>query len=287
MTVCSLQESGAIELYFYGELAAVERVRVADHLRRCPQCAEMLRELKMIRAALAAQPDISAPASADWSPFMRRLELAVRKDSGRGQVIAFASSAAGGSAPVGLPVGHGTGVRRPGRHFAGLLTMAALLALVALSVFVASRAGRSLVSPAGPEPDIASSVGSSTEIEVPVREGLATVGRRHLERSKLVVLGLATKDVAASTAADWEYERELAIGLLNDTRLYRLAAEQRGLSSLASVMKDLELVLLQASMAEGTDRRALPQIQRLIQKRGLVDKLDQKMGVVTTTGLVP
>ena len=68
-----------------------------------------------------------------------------------------------------------------------------------------------------------------------------------------------------------------------DTRLYRLAAEQRGLNSLASVMKDLELVLLQASMATGSDERALPQIQRLIQKRGLV----QKMDVVATTGLVP
>jgi hypothetical protein len=70
---------------------------------------------------------------------------------------------------------------------------------------------------------------------------------------------------------------------LNDTRLYRMAAEQRGLSSLAGVMRDLELVLLQASMAESTDDSALPQIQRLIARRGLVEKMD----VVGTTGLVP
>ena len=267
--MCSLHDSGAIELYFYGELDAVEGARVADHVRSCVQCAEILGELKMIRVALAARPDISAPASGEWSSFMTRLDDAIRADAGRGQVTAFAP-------------GVEAGFSRPDRRFAGLLTMAALLALVALSVFVASRAGRSLIAPAGSGTDVRRS-SASAENEVPVRTGLATVGMRHLERSKLVVLGLATKDVEGSSPADWEYERELATGLLNDTRLYRLAAEQRGLNSLASVMKDLELVLLQASMATGSDERALPQIQRLIQKRGLV----QKMDVVATTGLVP
>lgn len=279
--MCSLHDSGAIELYFYGELDAVEGARVADHVRSCVQCAEILGELKMIRVALAARPDISAPASGEWSSFMTRLDDAIRADGGRGQVIAFgASSEAAKTAPVASRPGEAG--FRPDRRLAGLLTMAALLALVALSVFVASRAGRSLVAPAGSGTDVRRS-SASAENEVPVRTGLATVGMRHLERSKLVVLGLATKDVEGSSPADWEYERELATGLLNDTRLYRLAAEQRGLNSLASVMKDLELVLLQASMATGSDERALPQIQRLIQKRGLV----QKMDVVATTGLVP
>ena len=275
MTACVIHESGAIELYFYGELDEVERAGVADHVRSCPECAEMLRELKMIRAALAERPDISTPPSGDWSAFMGRLDAALRPDVRAGEVIAFTRS----TAPRTL-MGE-AGSNRPGRRFAGLLATAALLAIVSVSVFVASRAGRSLVVPAVEQPG--SLPPASTQVEAPVREGLATVGLRHLERSKLVVLGLATKNVEASTASDWEYERELATGLLNDTRLYRLAAEQRGLNSLASVMKDLELVLLQASMAEGTDRRALPQIQRLIQKRGLV----QKMDVVATTGLVP
>ena len=272
MTACSIHDSGVIELYFYDELDEVGRAGVGSHVRSCPQCAEMLRELKMIRAALAERPDISAPPSGDWSSFMGRLDAAVRSDVRAGEVIAFPPSTInGGAAPAATR--H--------RRFVGLLATAALLAIVSASVFMASRAGRSLEVPAAERP--AASQPAVTQAEAPVREGLATVGLRHLERSKLVVLGLATKDVEGSTASDWEYERELATGLLNDTRLYRLAAEQRGLNSLASVMKDLELVLLQASMAEGTDRRALPQIQRLIQKRGLV----QKMDVVATTGLVP
>ena len=48
-------------------------------------------------------------------------------------------------------------------------------------------------------------------------------------------------------------------------------------------MRDLELVLLQTSMAQPTDETALPQIQRLIRKRGLVEKMD----AAGTTGLMP
>ena len=36
--------------------------------------------------------------------------------------------------------------------------------------------------------------------------------------------------------ADWAYERQLAGALLDDTRLYKQAAEARGLESLAGVM---------------------------------------------------
>ena len=96
-----------------------------------------------------------------------------------------------------------------------------------------------------------------------------------------MVLGLATKDPQMRTAADWAYERELASSLLNDTRLYRLAAEDRGLTSLAAVMNDLELVLLQTSFTDDKDPSSLPQLQRLIRRRDLIEKMD----VVTTTGI--
>ncbi len=48
-------------------------------------------------------------------------------------------------------------------------------------------------------------------------------------------------------------------------------------------MRDLELVLLETSMAQGSDPAKLPQIQRLIRKRQLI----QKMDVVNTAGLRP
>ncbi len=110
---------------------------------------------------------------------------------------------------------------------------------------------------------------------------MKAVGEQHFERSKLVVLGLASKEATATSTADWAYERELATSLLKDTRLYRLAAEERGLTSLAGVMRDLELVLLETSMAEQTDQKALGQIQRIIEKRGLIEKME----TVPTVGM--
>ena len=106
------------------------------------------------------------------------------------------------------------------------------------------------------------------------------LSEQHFERSKLVVLGLANKDPHHAREADWAFERGLASSLLSDTRLYRQAAEARGMKSLAGVMGDLELVLLQTSLADAPDAEALEQIQRLIHKRDLVTKME----VAATTG---
>ncbi len=106
------------------------------------------------------------------------------------------------------------------------------------------------------------------------------LSEQHFERSKLVVLGLANKDPHHAREADWAFERGLASSLLSDTRLYRQAAEARGMKSIAGVMGDLELVLLQTSLADAPDAEALEQIQRLIHKRDLVTKMD----VAATTG---
>ena len=62
---------------------------------------------------------------------------------------------------------------------------------------------------------------------------LREVSAEHLERSKLVVLGLATRDPQDTKSDDWQYERQLAGTLLSDTRLYRLAAQDRGISDVA------------------------------------------------------
>ena len=100
---------------------------------------------------------------------------------------------------------------------------------------------------------------------------LSALSDQHFERSKLVVLGIATKD---ARQADWAYERELAGTLLSDTRLYRVAAEERGMQALAGVMRDLELVLLQTSMSEQRDTASLEQLQRLIRRRDLITKME-------------
>lgn len=267
MSTCNLQEAGTIELYFYGELEPAAHASVLTHLSGCRECAQALEELQLIRTALSERPDIAGPASGDWTAFMDRLDDAVGAYAEARRVVPFARAA--------------PAARRP---YVSLLASAALLALVALSVFMASRASRdALTGERELAPASIVTDGREASGDPAMRAAMTTVGLRHLERSKLVVFGLAAKEPALDASSDWAYERELASSLLNDTRLYRLAAEQRGLTSLAGVMRDLEIVLLQASLAEATDTAALPQIQRLIHKRGLVEKMD----VAGTTGLLP
>ena len=93
---------------------------------------------------------------------------------------------------------------------------------------------------------------------------------------ELLVLTLQAgfRDHVADLEPGRAYERQLASTLLSDTRLYRLAAEERGLKSVARVMGDLELVLLQTSMSSNPEPATLQQIQRLIHKRDLVTKMD-------------
>jgi hypothetical protein len=263
---CDVQASGAIELFFYGELDAAEQARVKQHLPACAHCREALDELGVIRDALASRPVVSMPASGDWSAFMARLERSVAMEPDRSPSMADART-------DGRPV------------YMRYLAMAALLMLVTMSVlFVArSRPGvptssspSAAVPPAGaPEPAAApDDTGESAAV-------LAAASDEHFKRSKLVVLGLATMDPQRSNSRDWSYERSLASDLLSDTRLYRMAAEDRGMKTVAGVMRDLEVVLLETSLTDSTDPSALPQIQRLIQKRDLLEK----MNVMTTAGL--
>jgi hypothetical protein len=254
---CERHVSGDLDLYFYDELPADKREELGRHLAGCQDCRAALDELDAIRAALASRPDVSAPASGDWSQFMSRLDSAIageRSESPR--VISF--------------------VAAPRRRYAESVAIAALLALVTVSVTVVFRARH---VPSAPRATAA--VQHSVPAVTRDNSAFAAMTEEHFERSKLVVLGLATKDATHESAADWEYERELATSLLDDTRLYRLAAEDRGLDALAGVMKDLELVLLQTSLTDAKDPSSLPQLQRLIKRRDLIEKMD----VVTTTGL--
>jgi hypothetical protein len=240
---CDLQGSGTIELYFYGELPPAGERRVEEHVRACADCRAALEDLRAISRALAARPMVAAPGGEDWSGFMARLA----------EETAHAAPL-GGAAH--WPV-------------AGLVAAAALVAVTTTGVMFSMRAR----PPAAPADAVATRPAPAPP--APADEsGFEALSEEHFERSKLVVLGLAARDPARTASADWIYERELAGRLLTDTRMYRMAAQDRGLKSIAEVMGDLELVLLQASLTDARDPASLAQIQRLIRKRDLVEKLD-------------
>jgi hypothetical protein len=261
---CDVQAAGTIELYFYGELPPADRVAVQAHVSGCPECRLALDDLSVIRAALGGRPDVATPPGGDWSGFMGRLNAAVVADQSRPM------AAAGHSADMT------SGSPNPaGRRFAPYLALAATLALLAAGVIAVlhqraeTRDTASLLRP-GAAPELPPAVLPANRAAEP-DPALMAVSGQHFERSKLVVLGLTTKTGGDD---DWSYERGLASSLLSDTRLYRLAAEERGMQPLAEVMGDLELVLLQASMADDPTEASLHHLQRLIQRRDLLTKMD-------------
>ena len=267
MTYCDVHASGAIELYFYGELEGAEHESVARHVRVCSVCRQALEELAVIREALETRPDVSAPARGDWAAFMTRLDAAIGQERRSRQ-------------PATVVV-YG---RRDTAHrssYTGYLAMAALLALVSISVLFVARNRGGLdreLAPTVTQPIADASLRKPAEAD----PTLTNMSEQHFERSKLVLLGLATKDT--KQAASLTYERDLAGPLLNDTRLYRMAAEDRGMTRLAGVLRDLELVLLQTSMTDEGDPAAVAQLQRLIRKRDLLGQMDTVTTATTTGG---
>jgi Putative zinc-finger len=256
---CDLQAAGTIELYFYGELQELERVAVRAHLSGCAECRAALEDLSVIRAALARRPDVATPPGGDWSGFMRRLDAAVAPER---------SHPDPGKAAVVTPLR---------RQLAPYVALAATLALVTIAVItVLNRRPVSdpttvMTGSPGPAAEAAPAVRHASLTTTEPDPGLLAVSGQHFERSKLVVLGLVTK---SGPHDDWAYERVLASSLLDDTRLYRQAAEERGMQPLADVMGDLELVLLQTSMADQPTEASLHQLQRLIRRRDLLTKMN-------------
>ena len=167
-------------------------------------------------------------------------DRAARRRLGAAHVAARRRGAPGAAAPGGVQCQRRRrSARRPMPVY---LAMAALLTLVTASITLPGQA-------AGHDPGRRRARGPRRSGGEPVRtrhrafvggvgagrptRAFAAVSEQHFERSKLVILGLATKNPQTSSSSDWAYERQLAGSLLNDTRLYKQAAEERGLGALA------------------------------------------------------
>ena len=267
MTAGALHDEGVVELYFYDELPMPERTDVARHLASCAECRTVLEELHLMGVALAERPLVSAPPAGDWSAVMARIDRAVVVEPARPD-------------PIVVPSSTSRAARRP---LATLVATAAVVTLVSAALVYQNLDRRR----SGTEPGV--SVASASEAGLPLASaaaapgwiaaarqdaGFAAVSEEHFERSKLVILGLTTRDARSVSPSDWAYERQLAAALLDDTRLYKQAAQARGMGTLAGVMSDLELVLLQTSLTEEPDAATLNRLQRLIRKRDLVAKME-------------
>jgi hypothetical protein len=229
-----------VELYFYGELGPDDHAAFERHLPDCRACREALDELSEIRSALAPIPALAQRSDFEWTAFMRRLDARIYEQP------------------------QATG-RRPA--VTAVLALAASL-VIGIGAGVLWQRGRSRqVIPGSTGAGVPAAPGQSAAQQARWTRDAAL---QHLDRSKIVLLGLANKDAGAVSADDWAYERSLAASLLPDTRLLRLSALEAGDAELASLLNDLEVLMLQASFSAEPDRATLSRLQRYINHRDLL-----------------
>ena len=183
MMVCDRPRTSRrhIELYFYDELSPADRR--AGRTSTCPaasECRSALEELaRDSRRRSPSRPDVSAPP---------------RPATGRRSCRGSTGDRWRTNDPQRVTVVAAT---RPSRRpYVGYLAMAALLALVTMSVLSSCAREALRVPDCDSVADGRSRSSAAERRRRPAQDGtaFAAMSEEHFERSKLVVLGLATKD---------------------------------------------------------------------------------------------
>lgn len=225
------------ELIAYREGVAAQRAVIAQHLAACEECRT---ELERIEAVLAALDTLPVPNPGD--------------DYGRHVWQQIAPR---------LP-------ERPARWWQAWLepkrlsTLAGVAALLVLAFFAGLRTRDHIV----PEP-----VASKEQIRERV---LVVAVGEHLGRSEMMLVELSNAEPLdpAKKRVDISAEQHRAEDLLEENRLYRQTALKEGDASLASVLDELERVLLDvAHSPEEVTPAQLEKIRQKIEGRGILFKV--------------
>jgi hypothetical protein len=224
-------------LHYYGEDVA----QADAHLRSCTACQAKLARLQRVMAFIDSAPAVDAPAGFErvtWA----RLEPALHQRR-RGWLAWFVFS--------------------PSR-----LAFAAGVLLLVGAAFVAGRIAERSTTPATP-------VVAQTAAQVRERILLVDLGE-HLDRTQRMLVELASAPSAEDAAGpiDMTLEQSRAEQLVAANRLYRQAAASTGDAAIASVLDDLERVLvdLAASPKEMTQEE-LDAVRRRIESKELLFKV--------------
>jgi hypothetical protein len=107
---------------------------------------------------------------------------------------------------------------------------------------------------------------------------LVAVGQ-HLERSRMVLVELS--NAPGQGATDIRGEQEWATSLVAENRLYRQAASRSGDAAVASLLDELERVLLEVAHGPSVlSARQLEDLRLRIEERGLLFKVKVVEGQV-------
>jgi len=140
------------------------------------------------------------------------------------------------------------------------LATAAAMAVLVVAAFLAGRNWRK------PGSQIA-------DAQVRERVLLVAVGD-HLERSQMVLVELANAGAPEHGSLDISFEQHAAEDLLESNRLYRQTAASAGDTATASLLDELERVLLQiAHSPSAMSEKQLEELRKEIEDRGILLKV--------------
>jgi hypothetical protein len=225
-------------LFYYGETA--EAAGIESHLKECEACRGEFRALQLVLNTVDSAP--VPERSADYG------EQVWRRIEGR--------------------VGH-----RPRRNVWRWWIWAPAMATLVVGAFLAGRFSFREGS-AGPATAAVTSRQAAQANNQQIRERILLVAvGDHLERSQMVLAELSNAPEGKGKL-DISDERQLAADLLDDNRLYRQTAASTGDKGVASVLDDLENVLMEiAHSPSEVSSQQLDELRQQIRERGLLFKV--------------
>lgn len=225
------------ELIAYRDDDSNGREETARHIAECPTCRSTLERIESILAAFTNLP-VPDPGEDYGQRVWQQIAPRLPNRRARDWSEWFAT--------------------RP-------LAAAGAVAVMIVAAFLAGR----FLRPSAPGPREA---GAAVVRE---RVLLVAVGG-HLDRSEMVLIELsnAGPDTASKKLINISAERQRAADLLEENRLYRQTAQEQGDAALASVLDDLERVLLDvAHSPQEVTPAQFEAIRRRIETRGIVFKV--------------
>ena len=222
-------------LHYYGEMPAAEENRAGSHLAACAACQANYAKLQRVMAFVDSAPGVE-PAPGFERIVWARLEPALHAPR-RNWFAWFVFS--------------------PAR-----LAFTAGIVILISAAFMAGRMTRS-TAPAG-----------APQSAEKVRERILLVDLgEHLDRSQMVLVELVSAD-DSSGSVDISLEQSRAEQLVSANRLYRQTAASTGDAAMASVLDELERVLVDIAASPSTvSQEDLDSVRRRIDSKELLFKV--------------
>ena len=251
---------GTLNDYVERELSPAEQVRVATHLETCSECALVVGEIQEIVREASALGPLEPPPHV-WTKLSQALE-----DSRQSTVDSQQSIV--DSRRWTIDDRRSTIDDRRWTKYAWAMATAALVVMAFLTGrFFHGRDEQRAAQP------VATAPGNASADQAMVRERvlLIAVGD-HLERSQMVLVELA--HAQTSDKLDISEERQLADDLVASNRLYRQTAQQMGQANVATLLDELERVLVEVARGPSTvSMQQLADIQQRIESQGILFKV--------------